>query len=441
MKNFLRRIGNFFKKELKTVILSVICAVVIWFAVSIQAFPNVYDHIDGVKVTAEPTAFMQKENLVITQYEEEVSVQLHGKRYVIGTLEPSDFTASLDLSDITSPGNHTVNVELSKVQSNDDYQIVSENVSVSITVERIISKDIPLEVNTDKLTIGDDLQIQTDEIVLSSNTVTVSGEQSLVNSVSKAVIEPIYSDILTETTRISGTVSLYDMNGIKIDDPKLEYISNNYSVTVPLYRVKTLPLNVSLIYPSNFNQDSLKYTIYPEEITIAAPASDLSINNLERIDVEEIDLTDITARDLQIGLKLPISLSEGYRNLSNITVAQINFEEVDSYTRRDFIVPVTSENFTFLNGDTSFDYSFVTSQLTVTAIGPSNLLFNLTPDDISGTVNLLGAQSEEGVKTVTVSIRIAGQRVNCWINGDYKIDVRMQTAKAIQEDEEDEDTR
>ena len=404
----------------------------IWFAVSIQAFPNVYDHIDGVTVSAEPTAFMQKENLMITDYDKEVTVQLHGKRYVIGTLEAKDFVASLDLSGITSPGEHTVNVGLSKVQPSDDYDIVSEGLTAKVTVERIISKDIALEVNTDNLKIAEDLQIQTDGITLSSSMVTVSGEQTLVDSVARAVIEPLYSDTLTETTRISGTVSLYDANGTKIDDPKLEYIANNYSVTVPLYRVKTLPLNVSIIYPPNFDSSSLKYTIYPKEITIAAPANDLSINNLEQIDVDEINLTEITARDLQVGLKLTISLSEGYKNLSNVAVAQINFQDVDSYTRRDITVSVSNENFTFLNGDPSYDYSFVTSQLTITAIGPSNLLYNLTPDDISGTVNLLGTNSEEGVKNVTVSLRIAGQRIKAWINGDYKVDVRI-TQKQIEE--------
>lgn len=425
MKNLLKRVGTFFKKELKTIILSVICAIVIWFAVSIQAFPNVYDHIDGVTVSAEPTAFMQKENLVITDYDKEITVQLHGKRYVIGTLEAKDFVAALDLSGITSPGEHTVNVDLSKVQPSDDYDIVSEGLTARVMVERVISKDIALEVNTDNLKIAEDLQIQTDGITLSSSMVTVRGEQSLVDSVARAVIEPLSSDTLTETTRISGIVSLYDSSGTKIDDPKIEYVSNNYSVTIPLFRVKTLPLNVSINYPSNFDSSSLKYTIYPQEITIAAPANDLSINNLERIDVGEIDLTDITARDLQVGIKLTISLSEGYKNLSNVAVAQIDFQNTESYTKREFTVSVSDENFTFLNGDSSYDYSFVTSQLTITAVGPSNLLYNLTPDDISGTVNLLGINSEEGVKNVTVTLRIAGQRIKAWINGDYKVDVRI----------------
>ncbi len=150
----------------------------------------------------------------------------------------------------------------------------------------------------------------------------------------------------------------------------------------------------------------------------------MSIENLERIDVGEIDLTDITSRDLQGGIKLTIALAEGYKNLSNIGIAQINFEDTDSYGKRDF--SVSTENFTVLNGDPTFDYSLITSQLDITAVGPSDLLYRLSSDDITGTVNLLGTPAEVGVKNLTVTLRIAGQSLtSAWINGDYKVDVSI----------------
>ncbi len=420
----MKRIGAFFKRELKSIILSVIISIIIWFTVSIQIFPNEFDHIDGIPVIAEPTSFMQQENLTISDFNQEVSIQIQGKRYVIGTLTPDDFVASLDLSSVSSPGTHTVNVDVKMVRPTSDCEIVTSGLTASVNVRRMVTKDIALEVNTDSISVADNLQIQTEAITLSTDTVRISGEESLVNSVARAVIAPVSSSALTETTRLSGSVSLYDRDGTKIDDPGLEYEANNYSVTVPLYRVKTLPLNVSLIYPQNFNQNSLKYSIYPTEITIAAPASDMSIENLERIDVGEIDLTDITSRDLQGGIKLPIALADGYRNLSNVAVAQVTFEDVDDYGPRSF--SVSTDNFTVLNGDPNYDYSFITSQLDITAVGPSGLLHSLTSDDITGTVNLLGTPTDEGVKNLTVTLRIArlGQ-TTLWINGDYTVDVKI----------------
>ncbi len=422
MKNFLLKIGSLFKRELKTVILAVIVSIIIWLAVSIQMFPNVSDHIDRVPVTAEPTSYMQQENLQITDYEKEVTIQIHGKRYVIGTLTTDDFTASLDLSGINSPGDHTVPIILNTVQNTSDYEIVSKNLTASIQVERIITKDISLQVNTSALTVEQNLQIQTDGIELSSDMVSITGEQSLVESISRAVLDPVYNKTLTETTKMTGVVSLYDSKGTKIDNPKLEYQDSDYTMTIPVYRVKTLPLNVSVTYPAGFDDKSLRFTITPAEITIAAPATDLSIDSLERIDVGEVDLSDITYRDLG-GIKLPISLADGYKNLSNYGVAQVNFKDTDSYSKREF--SVSTENFTVLNGSPDYEYSFVTGILDITAVGPSDILFDLNSDDIIGTVNMLGTPSDEGTKNVTVSIRISGQNVNAWISGDYKVDISI----------------
>lgn len=422
MKNFLIKIGSFFKRELKTVIMAVIVSIIVWFAVSIQMFPNISDHIDKVPVTAEPTSYMQQENLQITDYDKEVTIQIHGKRYVIGTLTTDDFTAALDLTGINSPGTHTVPIILNTVQNTSDYEIVSKNLTASIQVERIITKDISLQVNTSTLTVEQNLQIQNDDIELSSDTVRVTGEQSLVESISRAILDPIYDKTVSETTKMTGVVSLYDSKGTKIDNPKLDYQASDYTMTIPVYRVKTLPLNVSITYPAGFDSNSLKYTITPAEITIAAPAADMSIENLEKIDVGEVDLSDITYRDLQ-GIRLPIALGDGYKNLSNYSVAQVNFKDTDSYSRREF--SISTENFTVLNGSQDYEYDFVTGILDITAVGPSDILFDLNSDDIIGTVNMLGTPSEEGTKNVTVSIRISGQNVHAWICGDYKVDISV----------------
>ena len=429
--NFLKKVGAFFRKNLGNLILAVVFSVIIWFAVSIQIFPNVYDHVDGVAVTAEPTSYMQEENLHIIDYTDTVSIQIQGKRYAIGMLTAEDFTASLDLSDITSPGTHVVNVNLGMVDANNDCEIISNGLTARVTVQRIISKDIPLEVNTANLSVGEGLQIQADDIEISAAFVTVSGDESLVNSVARAAVEPVYDGTMTETTAVSGTVSLYTAAGTKIENSELEYQANNYSVTIPVYRVKTLPLNISFTYPDNFDSNSIEYSIVPKEITIAAPATDTAIENLDRIDIGEINLSSITVRELQ-GVNLAISLPDGYKNLSNTGRAQVTFLNTDSYGKLEFTV--STDNFNVLNGDPEYVYSFVTSQFEVTAIGPSDVLQNLSQDDITGTVNLLGIPTtDEGVKNVTVTLRIAGQNVTAWITGEYKIDIRA-TARSDEEE-------
>ena len=430
MKAYIKHILTFLRANLKSLLLSLVLSVIIWFAVSIQVFPNVYDHVSDIEVIAAPTALMEQENLEITKINSEtVTVQIQGKRYVIGSLSAADFTAVLDLSMVTTPGTHVVPIDVAPIVNSDDYEIVSSGLTTTIDVQRVITKEIPVEVNTDNIQIAEGLHVQTDEITISPSTVTVKGEESLVNSIEKAVVDVDYNKVMSVTTELKGELSLYKSDNTKIENPDLKYEKTGYIVTVPVCKVKTLPLDFSQNVPSNFDISSLPYTILPEEITIAAPATDTSIDNLEKIDIGEINLSNLTSKDLQ-GVKLVISLPDGYKNLSNIGIAQVNFDNADSYGKLEFTVP--TDDFSILNGDEAFEYSMVTNQLAVTVVGPSDVLHNMISSDITGTVNLLGVTMEEGVKNVTVSLRINGIDVSAWVTGDYKVDIRATAKEAVE---------
>lgn len=424
MKNSIfKRIGNFIVTNLKDLIISLILAIIIWFAVSIQVFPNVYDHIYDIPVDIEPTPFMQEENLQIVDYSDTVNVQIMGKRYVIGTLSNADFTATADLSGVTAPGKYTIDIFVKPISSSTEYEVVTTGIQTSITVERVITKTFDVVPDIDSLVIGDGLTVNEDEIMCSPSTVTITAEESVVDSIGEITLTPVASSALEVTTELKGTLSIYKKDGTKIDNPDLVLNEESYTLTVPVWKIKTLPLNISLTVPSGFDEESLSYSILPTAITIAAPASDTSIDNLDRIDIGDVQLADLSSKDLQ-GIKLTIALPEGYRNLSNVAIAQVNFGEAENYGKLDFTVP--SENFIILNGDPEYDFSFVTSRLDVSVVGPSEILRNLTSDDISGTVNLLGVTAADGVKSVTISMKIEGENVNAWVTGDYKVEIMAQ---------------
>lgn len=434
MKNSIfKRIGNFIVANLKDLIVSLVLAIVIWFAVSIQVFPNVYDHIYDIPVNIEPTPFMLEENLQIVDCDDTVNIQIMGKRYVIGTLSNADFVATADLSSVTAPGKYTVDIQVKPLSSSTEYEVVTKGLQASITVERIITKTFDVVPDIDSLQIGEGLTVNEDEVICSPTTVTITAEESVVKSIGEITVTPVTSSALEVTTELKGTLSIFKKDGTKIDNPDLELSDDSYTLTVPVWKVKTLPLNISLTVPSGFDEESLSYSILPTAITIAAPASDSSIDNLDRIDIGDVQLSDLSSKDLQ-GIKLTIALPTGYRNLSNVAIAQVNFGEAENYGKLDFTVP--SENFTILNGDPEYEFSFVTSQLDVSVVGPSEVLRNLTPDDISGTVNLLGVTAADGVKSVTISMKIEGENVTAWVTGDYKVEIMAQEIPEQAQEEE-----
>lgn len=408
---------NSFLKNLRTIIVSVVISVILWFAISIQVFPNVYSHIYDIPIAANLPQEMIDDNLQLAEpYDGTVSIQIQGKRYVIGNLTADNFSAYLDFSSVSGTGEQTVDIVVEKHDA--DCEIVSENLTAVVNIRRIISKTIEVTPNVDSIQVSENMTVMEDDLSCSPNTVTITGDEAAVNSIVRAEAAAIFDGTMERSTEVRGQLQLFNSDGSLIENPDVTVDAEAFTVSVPLYKVKTLPLDVSLNYPANFDASNLQYSILPAEITIASP--DDSIDSLDKITIGEISVNDLTSKDLE-GVRLTISLPDGYKNISNIYSAQVNFQDVDSYGKLEFSVP--QENFTILNADTAYDISILTNQLPVSVVGPSEVIHNMTASDIYATANLIGVKIDEGVKSVSVSFRIAGQNMTAWVSGDYKIDI------------------
>ena len=74
-----------------------------------QIFPDVTTHVSDIPVEVKATEYMTENALSVTNsYVDKITVQVTGKRYEVGNLTASDFTASADLSAITAPGEYKV---------------------------------------------------------------------------------------------------------------------------------------------------------------------------------------------------------------------------------------------------------------------------------------------------------------------------------------------
>lgn len=66
-------------------------------------------------------------------------------------------------------------------------------------------------------------------------------------------------------------------------------------MNITLYKQKTLPSTVQFTnVPSNFDLSSLKYSIYPESLTVSSP--DDSLDSQEKLEIGTIDLSQLTTR-------------------------------------------------------------------------------------------------------------------------------------------------
>jgi YbbR domain-containing protein len=329
----------------------------------------------------------------------------------------------MDLSHVYGPGEHVVNIIVQPVEGvSKNFEIISQTETVTIKIRKIVTKTFNIDVNIDNLTIAEGFYPDQENLKANPRTITVRGESDLVESIKKVEAVVSYEGILDVSTEFTSQIGFYNAEGTKISTDLLELDNDSFTVTVPILKQKELPLSVSFTnVPDNFDLESLQYSITPSTIIIAAP--DNTIDNLDKLEIGEIDLSGLSFKDLA-GVKMNIKLPEGYKNISGNRVAQITFNNTESYGNLEFTVP--RENINIITEPFNSNISILTKELYVTVVGPSETLYKMTSSDINVTLNFLGVEITEGNRSMSVSFRLSGSNVDAWVtNTNSKVDVHI----------------
>ncbi|MGN1339223.1 MAG: YbbR-like domain-containing protein [Oscillospiraceae bacterium] len=410
--------------NITTLLFSILAALVVWFAVRVLAFPTTTRTISGVGVEAQVTQYMKDNNLEITSMSDQiVKLELSGKSVDIVGLEAEDFTARLDLSVVRSAGTFPVEVNIyrkddpNEEADTDDY---SPRI-VTLVVEEIVTREFEVTADASGISMTDDYYLDT--ITAAPAVVKITGSVDQLNKITRVEAKAAVNSTVTDSLTFETDIMLYDANGSAISKDDLTLNADKALVTVPVYPKKELPLTFSFAgIPQNFDISSLKYTIQPDSIMVAAP--DESIFNLSELNIGTINIADI--RFNQTTSTIPITLPDGYKNLSGNNSARITWNIAD-YGKLDF--PAT--NITVVNEPDNMGVDIITQELTLSVIGPSEQLSALSSGDFYVTANLLGVTLHDGSQDVPVTIVIGGSAgKTCWALGSYKITVSAKTKDA-----------
>ena len=403
-------------KKLGFIIISLVISVVMWVYVSWEIYPMIESTINSIPVETQLTEYMLQHNLqIVNDPIDEVGIRIEGKRYDISGLKAADFLASVNLSQIRAAGTYTVPISVAPKTDADCSIIETEPMTLTLVVDEIVSREFDVKGTAPNISIGEGYYI--DEITASPDKVTITGSAEVLDKIVSVEARSNMDGEITESHETIGELILYGANGAKIVNNDLTISPEIVTVNIPIYKKKELPLKFSITnYPTNFDKNSLKYSIFPESITVAAP--DDSIDNLSELEIAGIDITDIKLNQITT---IPITLPEGYKNLSGNPTARITWD-ISDYGKLDY----TIDNIALSNVPDNFDVSLITNAITITVIGPSERLAELTPDDFYITANLLGVTLREGSQDVSVNILIRGTKQECWVSGKYKATVDAQ---------------
>ncbi len=408
--NYIKRILGNIKNNYKSVIVSFAVAIAAWFFVSIQIFPTVEESVKNIPVEVQVTDYMLQNNLqLVDGVEETVDIRIEGKRYDISGATADDFYAELDLSSVKTAGTYSVPVNVVS-KTNSELTVLSMNPrAVTIEIEEIVTREYQVIGTAPNLSLPEGYYV--DEITPSPQTITITGSASVLDKIDRIEARSVYSGLITESHDTQSEIYIYGANGARIINDDLVLSTENISVYIPVYKQKELPLTFTFTnVPSYFDTDSLTYDIQPSTITVAAP--DDSIDHLSVLDIGTIDITDIK---LNQTVTIPITLPEGYKNLSGNNNARIVWN-ISDYGKLDFTV----SNISLTNAPDNYYVSLITKELVISVIGPSEILSTLSAEDFLASANLLGTTLRDGTQDVALTIQMKGSKSKCWVSGTYK---------------------
>ena len=397
------------------IVLSIVIAFFVWMAAMLAA-PEITKVIRDVPITVDiPTSAMLE---VVDGADTKVSLVLDGKQFEIGSYGPENVRVVADASAITEPGTYEVPLVVSD-NGTRSYTVTSISpATVTLTFETRATKLLQIQADITGLTTPANYIAPEDEIVLEPSTVEVSGAESLISHVERAVIEVDFSREVSSTQQQNSKIVYYDAEGNKLETEEVAYFHQDVSsvaVTVPVKRVATLPLTVSFLnVPENFPVDELSYSLSVDSITVAAEDSVLRNHSslvLGYIDFKQMNL--LTSSQMDFAVQLP----EGFTDMDDIEVVTVSFEADDLASTN-----LSLKNFQLVNVPEGFTVTVEESALRVYVLGKKSIISGIAAGDFVVKVDLSDMRTRAGKYEMPVSI-YAPTKGYVWAVGEYSVTV------------------
>ncbi len=385
------------KRKIGSMLLSLACAFALWLYVITAVSPGSTDTYYNIPIVWEGESVLNERGLMVTAVSSNtVNLRLSGNRSDLSKVNSSNITIKADLSKIYEPGtqiplSYTSPTFPGDVASNAFVIESKEPDSIYVTVVKRISKTVPVEVVWVGST-AEGFMIDRENKTLDYPEVTVTGPESVVNTISMATIT-VDLDGRRESISESYNYTLCDDQGDPVDAKLITTDVEQIRLDVTIRRVKDLRLTYTLNAGGGADADNTTVKLSAE--TIRVSGSEAALENLgDTLSIGTINLADITrSTTLTFGISLP----EGVTNLTGVTevTAEISFHGLAS---KD----LTVEQIQSTNIPEGLKVELITEKLTVTLRGPSELIAKVTPEDVTAIVDFTGA--EVGTSTFKTSL-------------------------------------
>jgi len=392
-------------------IISVLIAIVIWYAVT-----DINDPVE----TASYTSYIEvvngsyiengKQIYRIAEEYKTVKVYVKANRSVLSTITEDDIHVTADLTQIVDLSREPVMVPLQVSVDADVIEVTLSRTTIPIEIENIASKEFQITVSTGDTSVDKDYEIGT--LTPSVPGVTLTGPESIINSI-ESVVAKIDVTGMTESADVPATLTIMDKSQNELselvlnDDITWDKEVDDISVYVELWAKRSgvaIEAHCSGTPAAGYQVSNIVTT--PEEITVAGtdealaqleeegnkivvPGDEINVEGIGTDKVYEVDITQYLPDGLKLSSSMPATV------IVYVSVLPVN--------SREFHIDVDKIKVKGLGS--GYTVSYDNPEITVIVMAIDTTLASLSEDDMRLSIDLTG-KTEGDYVDLPVEVRL-----------------------------------
>lgn len=445
------------KSDIITIVTSFLCAMVLWVYIASEVATDYTVTFNDLPVTVDLTdtrAADYKLNLLpesrALAAELTVDCTIEGTRTAYGALGRNDLEAYVDFDSNVADtvGAQVLPIRLRKKGGDIISNATLSRSSIELEMDHYETLSFKVTDFSALRTADDETHIRKEDVTFEPSTVNIYGPSTRLSEIDHIRVNIDSNEILSQTVTISDC-SDFDLIGqegnvISTADDVFQIEKPRFSVTIPVYYSRSLPVTVNISYaPANFNLDEVMKRIRLNT-NAAYTLPGYGDNNLMiTVETEDFDKKEKlqvpsawTIDSIELSALYPggdpitklITMDPGYTNSSNFSSVDISLDASDLTTKR---VWVLNSDIVQFDPDSRYQYALQSpdAKTPITLIGTAEELSKIDDDDIIASVRLFNiAYKKDDVYSANLTVTLPDTVQGVWVSPNPTVDIIVKSA-------------
>lgn len=399
---------------------------VFWIIISLLASILLWTYVTGIEGDSYTRTFkigvefigksvLSERGLSATDLDTNtVTIEVVGPRRTVASLSADSIKAQVNVSNFTQNAKASMQYTVLFPDGTDTSGItVIRKVpeSVSFNVSKIVRKAVPVKGSFDG-TVDDGCIAN--PATFEPSIVNISGPEIYVNEIANAWVSFGAGQNVNATYSEQIGYTLVDQDKEPVVFDGVTGDVDLITATLPILKIKDVPLDVELIYKAGANESNTIVTVEPSVICLAGNSGIL--DGLNKITLATISLDSF---ENSFSETYPIVIDNSLINVEGVNEAKVTVK-IEGLSTKSFNV----KNLSFINCTEGYDVEIISKSIDVTLRGEVDELENIKNENIRAVADLKDFDATEGSHMIKATIYIDGFE-NVGAIGEAKIQLQI----------------